>query len=240
MARTKGAVAKGVDNTAVRIFLRGYGSLGELPRIVEDCICGALGQEEETRRFKGERILAILEQLDHIDTPTVHRQMWDYNISQGKNTEPSKRNTERMTRVLRCASRALYHHLKLCNGLSREDEVVQISAPDLTVDEIEHARRLALAGRIEEFTQFVNSCRSVIKNYEPPVFKYTGENVVALSSCTEVSLRTAVSRPYYGYVKKAVKDEQPEDLFTVKGSNTNLQPLIEEVGRSYMVVENVA
>ena len=26
MARTKGAVAKGVDNTAVRIFLRGYGS----------------------------------------------------------------------------------------------------------------------------------------------------------------------------------------------------------------------
>ncbi|MCQ8645388.1 hypothetical protein JEJ98_20420 [Klebsiella pneumoniae] len=50
MARTKGAVAKGVDNTAVRIFLRGYGSLGELPRIVEDCICGALGQEEETRR----------------------------------------------------------------------------------------------------------------------------------------------------------------------------------------------
>ena len=29
MARTKGAVAKGVDNTAVRIFLRGYGSLGE-------------------------------------------------------------------------------------------------------------------------------------------------------------------------------------------------------------------
>lgn len=60
MARTKGAVAKGVDNTAVRIFLRGYGSLGELPRIVEDCICGALGQEEETRRFKGERILAIL------------------------------------------------------------------------------------------------------------------------------------------------------------------------------------
>ena len=118
--------------------------------------------------------------------------------------------------------------------------MVQISAPDLTVDEIEHARRLALAGKIEAFTQFVNSCRSVIKNYEPPVFKYTGENVVALSSCTEVSLRTAVSRPYYGYVKKAVKDEQPEDLFTVKGSNTNLQPLIDEVGRSYMVVENVA
>jgi len=54
------------------------------------------------------------------------------------------------------------------------------------------------------------------------------------------TLRSAVSRPYYGYVKKAVKDEQPEDLFTVKGSNTNLQPLIEEVGRSYMVVENVA
>lgn len=114
------------------------------------------------------------------------------------------------------------------------------SAPDLTVDEIEHARRMALAGKIEAFTQFMNSCRSVIKNYEPPVFRYTGENVVALSSCTSVSLRTAVSRPYYGYVKKAVKDEQPEDLFTVKGSNTNLQPLIEEVGRSYMVVENVA
>lgn len=79
------------------------------------------------------------------------------------------------------------------------------SAPDLTVDEIEHARRMALAGKIEAFTQFVNSCRSVIKNYEPPVFKYTGENVVALSSCAAVSLRTAVSRPYYGYVKKAVK-----------------------------------
>lgn len=73
MARTKGAVAKGVDNTAVRIFLRGYGSLGELPRIVEDCICGALGQEEETRRFKGERILAILEQLDPIRQQYIGR-----------------------------------------------------------------------------------------------------------------------------------------------------------------------
>ncbi|WP_326929771.1 hypothetical protein [Citrobacter freundii] len=166
--------------------------------------------------------------------------MWDYNISKGKNIEPSKRNSERMTRALRCASRALYHHLKLCNGLWREDELVQISAPDLTVDEIEHARRLALAGEIEAFIQFVNSCRSVIKNYQPPVFKYTGENVVALSSCTEVSLRPAVSRPYYGYVKKAIKDEQPEDLFTVKNSNMNLQSLIEEVGRSYMVEENVA
>ena len=50
----------------------------------------------------------------------------------------------------------------------------------------------------------------------------------------------SLSHPYYGYVKKAVKDEQPEDLFTVKGSDKNLQPLIEEVGRSYMVVENVA
>ncbi|HIC7207333.1 TPA: hypothetical protein ACW5QC_004757, partial [Salmonella enterica subsp. enterica serovar Narashino] len=104
----------------------------------------------------------------------------------------------------------------------------------------EHVRRLALAGKIEAFIQLVNSCRSVIKNYEPPVFKYTGENVVALSPCTEVSLRPAVSRPSYGYVIKAVKDKQPEDLFTVKGSNTNLKPLIEEVGRSYMVVENVA
>jgi hypothetical protein len=63
------------------------------------------------------------------------------------------------------------------------------------------------------------------------------ENVVALSSCTAVSVRMRLV-VYYG--KKAVKDEQPEDLFTVKGSNTNLQPLIEEVGRSYMVVENVA
>lgn len=145
-----------------------------------------------------------------------------------------------MTRVLRCASGALYHHLKLCKGLWREDDLVQISAPDLTVDETEHARRLALAGEIEAFTQFMSSCRSVIKNYEPPVFKYSGENVVTLSSRTEVSLRPAVSRPYYGNAKQAVKDEQTEDLFTVKSSNTNLQPLIEEVGRSYMIMENVA
>lgn len=57
MARTKGAVAKGVDNTAVRIFLRGYGSLGELPRIVEDCICGALGQEERQEGLRESEFL---------------------------------------------------------------------------------------------------------------------------------------------------------------------------------------
>ncbi|MDK9603253.1 hypothetical protein [Lelliottia wanjuensis] len=164
------------------------------------------------------------------------------NISQGNHIEPSKpkRNTEHMTRVLGCASGALYHHLKLCKGLWSEDELVQISAPDLKVDEIEHARRLALAGEIEAFMQFMSSCRSVIKNYEPLVFKYSGENVVTLSSRTEVSLRPAVSRPYYGNAKKAVKDEQTEDLFTVKSCDTNLQPLIEEVGQSYMIVGNTA
>lgn len=64
----------------------------------------------------------------------------------------------------------------------------------------------------------------------PEIFTSQYERMTALTT----------SCPYYGYVKKAVKDEQPEDLFTVKGSNTNLQPLIDEVGRSYIVVENVA
>lgn len=110
MARTKGVVAKGVDNKAVRAFLLEHSSLSELPQIVEDCIWGAMGQEKESRGYSGERIIAILKQLDCIDTPTVFQQMWDYNISQGDETAPSRRNTERMTKVLRCASDAIYCH----------------------------------------------------------------------------------------------------------------------------------
>lgn len=232
MARTKGAVAKSIDNKAVRDYLLGYRSLSELPRIVEDCICGALGQEKESRGFSGARILVILRQLERIDTPTVHQQMWDYNISQGNHTEPSKRNTERMTKVLRCASGAIYHHLGLGS--------IQKPVFDLTKDEIEQVRHWALTGEIEMFKQFLSTCRVATNSYKLPEFKYSGENVVALSSNAEISLKPAVHRPYLGNFNEPIQDGQSDDLFTVGDDEKNLQPLIEEVGRSYMVVENVA
>lgn len=236
MARTKGAVAKSVDNRVVRNFLLGHHSLSELPRIVEDCICGALGQEKESRRYKGERVLAILRQLDCIDTPSVHQQLWDYNISQGNHSEPSKRNTERMARVLRTASGGICYHMKL----GKKDEPVQSLNYGLSVDEIELVRHWALAGDIEKVKEYLSIRPVVTTIHSAPVFRYTDENVIALSSREDVSLRPAVNRPYCGDVRKTIKDKQSEDLFTVKGSEKNLQPLIEEIGRAYMKVENVA
>lgn len=236
MARTKGAVAKSVDNRAVRHFLLGHHTLSELPGIVEDCICGALGQEKESRRYKGDRVLAILRQLDYIDTLSVHQQLWDYNVSQGNHTEPSKRNTERMARVLRTASGAIYYHMKL----GQKDEPAQTLNYDLSEDEIELVRHWALAGDIEKVKEFLSIRPVVTAIHSAPVFSYTEENVVVLSSRGDVSLRPSVNRPYCGDVKKAIKDKQPEDIFTIKGSEKNLQPLIEEIGRVYMKVENVA
>ncbi len=49
MARTKGAVAKGVDNKAVRAFLLMHRSLAELPQIVDDCIWGRWGRKRNRR-----------------------------------------------------------------------------------------------------------------------------------------------------------------------------------------------
>lgn len=97
---------------------------------------GAMGQEKESRGYSGERIVAILKQLDYIDTSTVHQQMWDYNISQGDETAPSRRNTERMTKVLRCASDAIYHHARL----SRRSESTHQEIFNLTDDDREQVR----------------------------------------------------------------------------------------------------
>lgn len=158
--------------------------------------------------------------------------MWDYNLSQGNDAVPSKRNSERMTKVLRCASGALYHHL----GLGSTQRPVF----DLTKDGSEQVRRWALAGEMEMFKQFLSNCRVVTKSYKLPEFKYSGENVVALFSNAEISLKPAVHRPYHGNFNEPIQDGQADDLFTVGDDEKNLQPLIEEVGRSYMVVENVA
>ncbi|PJR66597.1 hypothetical protein CWM52_05465 [Raoultella sp. T31] len=93
---------------------------------------------------------------------------------------------------------------------------------------------------MEMFKQFLSNCRVVTKSYKLPEFKYSGEKVVALFSNAEISLKPAVHRPYHGNFNEPIQDGQADDLFTVGDDEKNLQPLIEEVGRSYMVVENVA
>lgn len=158
--------------------------------------------------------------------------MWDYNLFQGNDAVPSKRNSERMTKVLRCASGALYHHL----GLGSTQRPVF----DLTKDGSEQVRRWALAGEMEMFKQFLSNCRVVTKSYKLPEFKYSGENVVALFSNAEVSSKPAVHHPYYGNINERIEDDQPDDLFTVGDNEENFQSLIEEVGRSYMIAKNVA
>lgn len=58
MARTKGAVAKGVDNTAVRIFLRGYGSLGSCHALWKIVSAVHWGRK---KRHEGSRVSEFLQ-----------------------------------------------------------------------------------------------------------------------------------------------------------------------------------
>ena len=51
MARTKGAVGKGVDNKAVREYLLAHGPLSHQPQIVDHSIRGAKGQEKDSHRY---------------------------------------------------------------------------------------------------------------------------------------------------------------------------------------------
>ena len=115
MARTKGAVAKGVDNKIVRDYLLAHGPLRNQKQVVDDSIRGAKGQEEESHRYSNERLFTMLTRLDYIDTKTVLAQMHAYNLAKGNEDIPSLRNVQRITRVLRCASQAIQYHAK--NGI---------------------------------------------------------------------------------------------------------------------------
>lgn len=84
MARTKGAVGKGVDNKDVRDYLLAHGPLSHQPHIVDHSLRGAKGQEKDSHRYSNERIFAMLRQLDYINATTVFNQMQAYNNSKGK------------------------------------------------------------------------------------------------------------------------------------------------------------
>ncbi|HBQ7343352.1 TPA: hypothetical protein L8Q27_003985 [Klebsiella pneumoniae] len=228
MARTKGAVAKGVDNKSVRAFLLMHRSLAELPQIVEDCIWGAMGQEKESRGYSGERIVAILKQLDYIDTSTVHQQMWDYNISQGDETAPSRRNTERMTKVLRCASDAIYHHARL----SRRSESTHQEIFNLTDDDREQVRSWVKSCEWWKVKGLLDSCGKRMVRHQLPILGYTGDNLVGLTSLMPITMRPPIRLPCPFNINERIIDHQPATMFTVKGSK-NLQPLIEEIGLHY-------
>lgn len=235
MARTKGAVAKGVDNKAVRAFLLKHSSLSELPQIVEDCIWGAMGQEKESRGYSGERIIAILKQLDCIDTPTVFQQMWDYNISQGDETAPSRRNTERMTKVLRCASDAIYHHARL----SRRSESTHPEIFNLTDDEREKVRAWVKSCEWSKVKELLTSCGKIKVHHQPPILEYTEDNLVRLTTLMPITMRPPIRLPCPFNINECIKDDQPATMFTVRGSK-NLQPLIEEVGLHYARLRSAA
>ncbi|WP_159237812.1 hypothetical protein [Raoultella terrigena] len=235
MARTKGAVAKGVDNKAVRAFLLMHRSLAELPQIVEDCIWGAMGQEKESRGYSGERIVAILKQLDYIDTPTVFQQMWGYNISQGDESVPSKRNTERMTKVLRCASDAIYHHAIL----SRRSESTHQEIFNLTDDEREKVRAWVKSCEWCKVKELLTSCGKIKVHHQPPILEYTEDNLVRLATLMPIAIRPPISLPCPFNINESITDHQPENMFTVKGIK-NLQPLIEEIGLHYACLRSAA
>ncbi|MFP2832818.1 hypothetical protein ACLETW_02415 [Citrobacter portucalensis] len=235
MARTKGAIAKGVDNKAVRAFLLNYCSLKELPSIVESCVCGALGQEKESRGFSGERIIAILKKLDYVDTTTVYQQMRAYNICQGVRQAPSRRNSERMTRVLRCASEAIYHHV----GLWRINEPTHNKIFNLTDDERENVRRWVKAKDWGNVSGLLYACEMITVCHKPPVFNYAGDNLVGIASAAPITLGPSMRLTYPTNVRESIKDHQPESIFTVKGSR-NLQPLIDEIGACYTASRKAA
>ena len=235
MARTKGAVAKGVDNKSVRAFLLMHRSLAELPQIVEDCIWGAMGQEKESRGYSGERIVAILKQLDYIDTSTVHQQMWDYNISQGDETAPSRRNTERMTKVLRCASDAIYHHARL----SRQSESTHQEIFNLTDDDREQVRSWVKSCEWWKVKGLLDSCGKRMVRHQLPILGYTGDNLVGLTTLMPITMRPPIRLPCPFNINERIIDHQPATMFTVKGSK-NLQPLIEEIGLHYARLRSAA
>lgn len=235
MARTKGAVAKSVDNKAVRKFLLKHSSLAELPQIVEDCVWGAMGQEKESRGYSGERIIALLKRLDYIDTPTVFQQMRDYNISQGDETVPSRRNTERMTKVLRCASGAIFHHARL----SRQSQPTHQEIFNLTDDEREKIRSWVKSGEWPKVKGLLTSCGKIMVHHEPPIIEYTGDNLVGLTTLVPVTLSPALRLPCPLNLNERIIDHQPASVFTVKGSK-NLQPLIEEIGSRYASLRRAA
>lgn len=228
-------MAKGVDNKAVRAFLLMHRSLAELPQIVDDCIWGAMGQEKESQGYSRERIVAILNQLDYIDTPTVFQQMWGYNISQGDESVPSKRNTERMTKVLRCASNAIYHHAIL----SRRSEPTHSEIFNLTVDEREKVRTWVKSGEWCKVKELLTSCGKIKVHHQPPILEYTEDNLVRLTTLMPITMRPPIRLPCPFNINKCIKDDQPATMFTVRGSK-NLQPLIEEVGLHYARLRSAA
>lgn len=181
MARTKGVIAKGVDNKAVRDFLLAHGQLSHQPSIVDHSIRGAKGQEKDSHRYSNERLLAMLKQLEYIDTITVHNQMQAYNIASGNDKAPSMRNVQRLTRVLRCASNGIQYHAKKWRKNEGDTEVSTVSVINFSDEEREKFRLWVKAGELDKAKDLAKSCGMVTRSYELPQMQHMGDNVLGFS-----------------------------------------------------------
>lgn len=182
MARTKGAVGKGVDNKAVREYLLAHGPLSHQPKIVDHSIRGAKGQEKDSHRYSSERILAILRQLDYIDVTTVFSQMQSYNISRGNEKTPSLRNVQRITKVLRCASEGIRFHAEKWYKSEYDSGTAYVDVVNFSNEEREKFRKWAIAGEMEKAKALVESCGMVTTTHERPKMKNPEGNIIDFPS----------------------------------------------------------
>ncbi|EOW2689361.1 hypothetical protein ACOVH1_002547 [Klebsiella pneumoniae] len=182
MARTKGAVAKGVDNKIVRDYLLAHGPLRNQKQVVDDSIRGAKGQEEESHRYSNERLFAMLTRLDYIDTKTVLTQMHAYNLAKGNEDIPSLRNVQRITRVLRCASQAIQYHAKKWHKNECDIQITNVPVFELSDDEREKLRLWADEGQWDKVIALLKSSKVITQTYELPTMKDCANNQLRLES----------------------------------------------------------
>ena len=114
----------------------------------------------------------------------------------------------------------------------------QYSKPvfNLTKVKVEQVRRWALAGEIEALKNFLSACHIAMKNYKHPEVKHSGETWCRFILTWRV-FEASSYHSYHGNFREHMQDNQVDDLFTIGGNEENLQPLIEEVGQTYMIVE---
>ncbi|HBS7449075.1 TPA: hypothetical protein MAQ81_004574 [Klebsiella pneumoniae] len=181
MARTKGAVGKGVDNEDVRDYLLAHGPLSHQPHIVDHSLRGAKGQEKDSHRYSNERIFAMLRQLDYINATTVFNQMQAYNNSKGKEKDPSVRNVQRVTRVLRCASEAIRYHAEKWRKKEYGSGVENVCVLNFSDEERERFRQLVMLGEMDKAKVLADMCGFITRTYECPKVENQNADVIDLN-----------------------------------------------------------
>lgn len=178
MARTKGAVGKGVDNKVVRDYLLAHGPLSYQPHIVDHSLRGAKGQEKDSHRYSNKRIFAMLRQLDYINATTVFNQMQAYNNSKGNEKDPSVRNVQRLTRVLRCASEAIRYHAEKWRKKECGSQVENVCVLNFSDEERELFRQLVKLGEMDKAKMLADMCGFITRTYECPKVESQSANVI--------------------------------------------------------------